>query len=67
MTSTEDVDDGAAVEGRILEKVGFYEEAMHLIDEMFRMFLKLRISESWGQELEGMRAWVQHNPAGSNG
>jgi len=64
MASSEEGDDPAAVEGRILEKVGFYEEALHLLDEMFRKFLQLRISDKWPKELEDIQNWVQREIPG---
>lgn len=63
MATAEEAGDSAAVEGRILEKVGFYEEALHLIDEMFRMFLKLRVSEEWQTELVAVQEWVKRDIA----
>ena len=59
MATAEESDDPGAVEGRLLEKAGLYEEAAHLIDELFRMFLKKRISQDWQQELVGIRTWIQ--------
>lgn len=59
MATAEESDDAAAVEGRILEKAGLYEEALRLIDELFRMFLKIRISQAWQGELSGIRDWIQ--------
>ena len=64
MASSEEADDSAAIEGRILDKVGLYEEALHLVDEMFRMFLKLRISAQWPGEVDGIRAWVKRSLPG---
>jgi hypothetical protein len=58
MTTAEESDDPSAVEGRMLEKAGLYEEVLHLVDELFRMFLKLRISGEWEQELAGIRVWI---------
>jgi recombination associated protein RdgC len=34
------------------------EEAMRTIDGLFRMFLKIRVSDDWPVELAKMRAWV---------
>ncbi len=59
VATSEESDDPAAVEGRMLEKAGLYEEVLHLVDELFRMFLKLRISDGWAQELDGLRSWIQ--------
>lgn len=59
MMASEESDDPAAAEGRILEKLGHYEEIMSIINELFRLFLKLRISENWQNELTGIRNWIQ--------
>ena len=34
------------------------EEVMQTIDELFRMFLKIRISSGWSQEKAGLKAWI---------
>lgn len=53
-------DELSAVEGRILEKIGMYELVARTIDDLFRLFLKLRISPSaWESELGKIQAWVQ--------
>ncbi|NOX25295.1 MAG: hypothetical protein GXP59_04125 [Deltaproteobacteria bacterium] len=58
MSDGEESDDPEAVEGRILEKIGMYEEILHLVDELFRLYLTVRLSESWGAELDRIRAWI---------
>ncbi len=58
MSAGEESDDPEAVEGRILEKVGMYEEVLHLVDELFRLYLTVRLSESWGAELDRIRTWI---------
>jgi recombination associated protein RdgC len=58
LTPSEESSDRLALEGKILEKLGMVEEAMRTIDGLFRMFLKIRVSDDWPIELAQMRAWV---------
>jgi recombination associated protein RdgC len=58
MAAGEESDDPDAIEGRILEKIGMYEEVIHLVDELFRLYLETRLAASWGAELEKIRNWV---------
>ena len=46
------------LEAKVLERVGMSEEAMHTIDELFRMFLKMRISSGWLYERDALKAWI---------
>jgi len=58
VSSNEEAADAVAREAMVLERVGMSEEAMHTIDELFRMFLKIRISSDWPQELARLRIWI---------
>ncbi len=58
MASSEEGEDEAAWEGRVLDKIGLNEEVVRTIDELFRMFLKVRVSAHWQDELTKIRAWV---------
>lgn len=59
MASQEDSDDPVAVEGKILEKIGLYEQALQLVDELFRLYLNVRLSSGWEAELARLRAWIR--------
>ena len=50
--------DPLAIEGKMLDRIGMAEEAMRTIDELFRMFLKIRVSTDWSEELAKLKAWV---------
>lgn len=54
----EEAADPAAVEGRILERLSMVEEAASTVNELFRMFLKLRVGPDWEGELRKIRLWV---------
>ena len=58
MGSAEEGNDPEAVEGRLLEHVSLHEMVVRTVDQLFRMFLDLRIGSGWGQELTRMQAWV---------
>lgn len=59
MASSEESDDPAAVEGKLLEKIGLYEQCLQLVDELFRLYLNLRLSSGWETELSKLRAWIR--------
>jgi recombination associated protein RdgC len=58
VSSSDDSSDPLAWEAKILERIGMSEEVMQTIDELFRMFLKIRISSGWSQEKAGLKAWI---------
>jgi len=58
MASSEESDDQMAVEGKILDRIGLVEELARTVNELFRMFLKIRLGEAWQQELANIRTWI---------
>jgi len=51
--------DADSIEGQILERIALIEELTHLISELFRMFITIRVSEErWIEELIQLRAWI---------
>jgi len=46
------------VEGMILERVYLFEELINLVNALFLLFLKKRVSSSWQEELVLIRKWV---------
>ena len=57
--SSDDSSDPLAWEAKVLERIGMSEEAIHTIDELFRIFIKLRISSGWMYEKDTMKAWIK--------
>ena len=45
-------------EGMILERVFLFEELVRIINDLFRLFLQVRLSEGWQAELQSIRGWV---------
>ena len=45
-------------EGQILERIYLIEKAAGMMDQWFRLFLDLRLSEGWGKEQDRMQKWI---------
>jgi len=58
VSPNEEAADPLAWEAKVLERIGMSEEAMHTIDELFRIFLKIRTSADWPQELAALKTWI---------
>jgi len=48
----------AETEGMILERIFLFEELVKIINDLFRMFLEMRLSAEWPEELAKIRTWV---------
>ncbi len=45
-------------EGMVLERIFLFEELVRIVLSLFRVFLKMRVSDQWREELLKMREWV---------
>jgi len=54
-------DNAEEVEGMILERVFLFEELIRVVNQLFKQFLMVRVSDKWRQEILALRNWVaQH-------
>lgn len=51
----------AEAEGMILERIYLFEELVKIVNDLFRMFLEVRVSHLWPEELVKVRAWVHES------
>lgn len=58
MAGSEESDDPEAVEGRLLDRAGLYEDLIRIVNELFRMFLAIRVGSEWESEVAAIRAWI---------
>ena len=58
VSPNEEAADPYAWEAKVLERIGMSEEALHTIDELFRMFLQIRTGSDWPQELGRLKNWI---------
>jgi len=54
----DDSNDPEAVAGRMLDRIGLYEELIRIINELFRMFLTVRTGSEWDAEVAAIRTWI---------
>ena len=53
-----DGDDPDSLDGQILERIGLFEEVINMVNELFRVFINIRGSSQWSEELVKIRSWV---------
>jgi len=58
VSPNEEAADPFAWEAKVLERIGMSEEVLHTIDELFRLFLQIRTSADWPQELARLKSWI---------
>lgn len=58
VASADEGDDPESIEGRILDRISLFEELSTLMNDLFRMFISLRASDEWPEELQKVRQWV---------
>jgi hypothetical protein len=56
--SADEGKDAESLEGRILERIALFEQLTHLVGELFRMYIAVRASAQWPEELIRIRAWI---------
>ena len=57
-TAAESDEDEGGLEARLLDRIGLFELLCELVLDLFRLFLSIRLSGAWPQELAAIRAWV---------
>jgi len=55
---SEEGDDPESLEGRILERISLFEQLQELVNDLLRMYITVRTSDQWADELAGIRKWV---------
>ncbi len=58
MADADESNDPEAVEGRLLDRIGLYEELIRIVNDLFRMFLVVRTGPEWEREVAAIRAWI---------
>jgi len=62
-TENDKSDNPEEVEGMTLERIYLFEELIKLVNGLFRMFLNVRLSAGWRDELQTIRGWVAKSTA----
>jgi recombination associated protein RdgC len=56
-----EVEENETPEGRNLERLFMVSAMIDVMDELFKTFLRIRISTEWAQELSAMLAWAEES------
>ncbi len=60
-TEDSEDDDHNSLEGQLLERISLFEEGIELVNKLFRLFITIRTSDGWSDELIKLREWVHSN------
>lgn len=59
MAEAEEGETAEALEGRLLDRIGMLEKASRTVDDLFRLFLDVRISPArWQEERDRISKWI---------
>lgn len=56
--SADEGSDAASLEGRILERIALFEQLTSLVDDLFRLYITIRATRLWNEELVKIRTWI---------
>lgn len=51
--------DPEEAEGMVLERIYLFEELVRLVNELFRLYLDVRLGDQWPEELQKVRNWIE--------
>lgn len=54
----EEAGDEAGREGQLLDRIGLLETAIRTVDELFRLYLSIRLSPEWPTEKDRISSWI---------
>jgi len=52
------IETGDDIEGAVIEKVYLYEQVIELIHNLFKVFIKNRVSDSWPETVNHIKKWI---------
>lgn len=54
----EGADNPEETEGMMLERIYLFEELVRIVNDLFRLFLFVRISDDWPKEVQRINSWI---------
>ncbi len=52
------VETGDDLEGAILEKTYLYEQVIEMVNNLFKIFIKIRVSDNWSETVGQIKKWI---------
>ena len=53
------VESGDDIEGAVIEKVYLYDQVLNLIHNLFKKFIKIRVSYRWPETVNHIKKWIR--------
>lgn len=58
MSQTEEKNDPEALSGMLLDRIGLLETMVQTVDDLFKLFMEVRLSPEWPSELAAISQWI---------
>jgi len=52
------VESGDEIEGAVIEKIYLYDQVIQFIHNLFKLFIKKRVSDNWPQTVNKIKKWI---------
>jgi hypothetical protein len=52
------VESGDEIEGAVIEKIYLYDQVIQFIHNLFKLFIKKRVSDNWPQTVNKIQKWI---------
>ena len=63
LPETVSIEQSEDLEGAVIDKIYLYEKPLGFIDQLYRRFVNLRLSDRWQQTVSEMKKWIQSAPS----
>ena len=60
LPETGSIEESDELEATVIDKIYLYEKPFTFIDQLYRLFVQLRLSNRWKQTVSEMKKWVQN-------
>jgi len=52
------VESGDEIEGAVIEKIYLYEQVINFVHNLFKIYIKKRVSDSWPETVNHIKKWI---------
>lgn len=59
LPETVSIEQSEDIEGAVIDKIYLYAKPLEFIDQLYRSFIQLRLSDRWQQTVSEMKKWIQ--------
>lgn len=63
LPETASIEQSEDLDGAVIDKIYLYEKPLEFIDQLYRRFIRLRLSDQWQQTVSEMKKWIRSAPS----